>query len=86
MIVQAVCVITTLVVLSQLAIVGAMPGVAFTVTASVVLVGLVLNLLNYNNKLNPELWRVWGEAVTIGGVTVLPQVRPFGSRPIHYFL
>ncbi|CAM6100960.1 unnamed protein product [Calypogeia fissa] len=74
MVVQAVGVVSTLVVLSQLAIAGAMPTAAFTVTASAVGVGLVLNFLNYNNKVSPEIWRVWGEAVTIGGVTVLPQV------------
>ncbi|KAG6544104.1 hypothetical protein Mapa_014521 [Marchantia paleacea] len=74
MVVQAVGVVSTLIVLLQLAIAGAMPPVAFAVTGTAVVVGLVLNFLNYVNKLSPSVWRLWGEVVSIGGVTVLPQV------------
>ncbi|KAL3683188.1 hypothetical protein R1sor_001210 [Riccia sorocarpa] len=74
MVVQAVGVVSTLAVLMQLAIAGAMPLPAFAVTASAVVIGLVVNFFNYINKLSPAVWRVWGEVVSIGGVTVLPQV------------
>ncbi|BBN17752.1 hypothetical protein MPTK1_7g16760 [Marchantia polymorpha subsp. ruderalis] len=74
MVVQAVGVVSTLIVLLQLAIAGAMPAVAFAVTGTAVVVGLILNFLNYVNKLSPSVWRLWGEVVSIGGVTVLPQV------------
>lgn len=84
-VVQAAGVLETLVVLGQLAMAGAMPSAAFLVTASVVLVGLVLNILNYKNKLDPRLWRLWAEVVTIGGVTVLPQVRTFGSDCLPFW-
>lgn len=74
MVVQAVGVVSTLVVLSQLALAGSMPSLAFAVTASTVVVGLLLNFLSYQNMLSPALWQLWGDAVTVGGVTVLPQV------------
>jgi hypothetical protein len=73
-IVQAVGVITTHIVLLQLAIAGAMPLPAFTATSTWVVVGFILNLLNYQELLRPSIWRLWNEAVTIVGVTVLPQV------------
>lgn len=75
-VVQAVGVVSTGVVLSQLALGGAMPVPIYMATASVVVVGLLLNWLSYFNKLSPVLWQLWGDAVTVGGLTVLPQV-PF---------
>jgi hypothetical protein len=77
MIVQAVGVVSTLIVLMQLAIAGAMPLPAFAATATAVVLGFILNLLNYQELLRPSIWHVWEEAVTIGGVTVLPQVCAF---------
>jgi len=74
MVVQGVGAATTLIVLMQLAIAGAMPLPAFAATATAVVLGFILNLLNYQELLRPSLWLVWEEAVTIGGVTVLPQV------------
>jgi hypothetical protein len=73
-IVQAVGVVSTGVVLSQLAIGEAMPFPIYVATASVVVIGLLLNWLSYFNKLSPSLWQLWGDAVTVGGLTVLPQV------------
>lgn len=74
MIVQAVGVVATLIVLMQLALAGAMPVAAFSVTATAVVVGFVLNLLNYYELLSATIWRFWEEAVVLGGLTVLPQV------------
>ncbi|KAG0615613.1 hypothetical protein M758_5G055900 [Ceratodon purpureus] len=73
-VVQAVGVVSTGVVLSQLALGGAMPVPVFLGTACVVVLGLLLNWLSYFNKLSPGLWHLWGDAVTVGGLTVLPQV------------
>nr|XP_024361884.1 maltose excess protein 1-like, chloroplastic isoform X2 [Physcomitrium patens] len=74
MIVQGVGVGSTLIVLMQLAIAGAMPLPAFGVTTLAVVLGYILNILNYQKIVRPSIWQVWEEAVTIGGVTVLPQV------------
>lgn len=74
MVVQAVGVVATLIVLMQLAIAGAMPLPAFAVTSTAVVVGLILNLLNYQELLSPTIWHFWEETVSFGGVTVLPQV------------
>ncbi|KAG0585108.1 hypothetical protein M758_3G259400 [Ceratodon purpureus] len=82
MIVQAVGCVSTLIVLMQLAIAGAMPLPAFTATATAVVLGFILNLLNYQELLRPSIWQMWEEAVTIGGVTVLPQVMWSTFEPV----
>lgn len=82
MIVQSVGVVSTLIVLMQLAIAGAMPLPAFTATSTAVVLGFVLNLLNYQELLRPSIWHLWEEAVTIGGVTVLPQVMWSTLEPV----
>lgn len=82
MIVQAVGVVSTLIVLMQLAIAGAMPLPAFAATATAVVLGFILNLLNYQELLRPSIWHLWEEAVTVGGVTVLPQVMWSTFEPI----
>lgn len=74
MVVQAVGVMSTLAVLMQLEIAGAMPRTAFTVTASAVVIGLSLNFFNYKGLLSPKLWKLWEETVSVAGITVLPQV------------
>lgn len=74
MVVQAVGVVSTWVVLLQLTMAGAMPSLAFTVTATAVGLGLLFNFLNYNKLLNPHIWELWEDAITIGGLSVLPQV------------
>jgi hypothetical protein len=85
-VVQAVGVVSTGIVLLQLALGGAMPVPVFLATASVVVVGLLLNWLSYFNKLNPSLWHLWGDAVTVGGLTVLPQVMaPVPILPDQHF-
>lgn len=74
MIVQAVGVVSTFVVLLQLTVAGSMPCSAFTATATAVGLGLVLNFLNYKSLLNCEIWKIWEDVITIGGLSVLPQV------------
>ena len=74
MVVQAVGVVSTWVVLLQLAMAGAMPSASFTATTTVVGLGLVLNLLNYKNLLSSQIWGIWEDVITIGSVSVLPQV------------
>lgn len=73
-VVQAVGVVSTGVVISQLALGGAMPYPIYLGTACVVVVGLLFNWLSYFNKLSPTLWQLWLDSVTVGGLTVLPQV------------
>lgn len=74
MVVQAVGVVSTWVVLLQLTMAGAMPLLVFTITATAVGLGLLLNMLNYKNLLSPHIWEIWEDVITVGGVSVLPQV------------
>lgn len=73
-IVQGVGVLSTFIVLVQLAIAGTMPAPVFTATAVAVVVGFVVNILNFNGLLSPSIYRAWKELITVGGVSVLPQV------------
>ncbi|KAJ3680727.1 hypothetical protein LUZ60_017005 [Juncus effusus] len=72
--VQTLGVISTYVVIAQLAIAESMPLTQFAATSAVVAVGLVLNFLNYFNWLNDKIWLLWEDFITIGGLSVLPQV------------
>ncbi|XP_024529745.1 maltose excess protein 1-like, chloroplastic isoform X2 [Selaginella moellendorffii] len=74
MAVQAVGVLTTLVVLIQLGIAGAMPSLALAGTVIAVAFGLLLNLLNYLLLLREWLWKIWEAVISVGGATVLLQV------------
>ena len=56
-VVQAVGVLSTGVVISQLALGGAMPYPIYLGTAAVVVTGLLFNWLSYFNKLSPTLWQ-----------------------------
>uniref|UniRef100_A0A7N0U9G9 Uncharacterized protein n=1 Tax=Kalanchoe fedtschenkoi TaxID=63787 RepID=A0A7N0U9G9_KALFE len=73
-VVQTLGVISTYIVLSQLAMAEAMPLSYFVVISSVVGSGLVLNFLNYFGFLNAGIWRLWEDFITVGGLSVLPQV------------
>jgi len=73
-VVQAAGVLTTLIVLLQQAIAGAMPLDIFVATVIACLVGFILNSLNYTNLLIDGVWKVWMEITCIGGVYVLTQV------------
>ncbi|RWR87249.1 maltose excess protein 1, chloroplastic [Cinnamomum micranthum f. kanehirae] len=72
--VQTLGVISTYVVIVQLAMAEAMPLPHFITTSVVVASGLVLNFLNYYNLLHPWMWQFWEDFITIGGLSVLPQV------------
>ncbi|KAK1285211.1 hypothetical protein QJS10_CPB20g01089 [Acorus calamus] len=72
--VQTLGVISTYIVILQLAMAEAMPLPQFVVTSVVVGFGLVLNFLNYFSLLNEVVWRSWEDFITIGGLAVLPQV------------
>lgn len=71
--VQTLGVVSTYVVISQLAVGEAMPRPHFIVTSAIVATGLVLNVLNYFNMLNAGIWRFWEDVITVGGLTALPQ-------------
>ncbi|VAH36111.1 unnamed protein product [Triticum turgidum subsp. durum] len=73
-IVQTLGVISTYVVILQLAMAESMPFPQFVATSAVVGAGLVLNLLNYIGWLPETLWLLWEDFTTVGGLTVLPQV------------
>lgn len=74
-VVQTLGVISTYVVLAQLTVAGAMPMQYFVATSAVVTVGIILNALFYFGKLSTTLWRLWEDFITVGGLSVLPQVR-----------
>lgn len=73
-VVQTLGVVSTYVVISQLAVGEAMPMPHFIAISVVVVTGLVLNFLNYFNMLNAGIWRFWEDVITVGGLTALPQV------------
>lgn len=76
-IVQTLGVLSTHIVLAQLTMAEAMPMQYFVATSAVVTLGLILNCLYYFGKLSTALWRLWEDMITIGGLTVLPQVNLF---------
>lgn len=72
--VQTLGVISSYVIFSQLAMAQAMPLIYFIITSVVVAAALVLNFLNYFNMLNPHIWQFWEDFITVGGLSVLPQI------------
>ncbi|XP_061353605.1 maltose excess protein 1, chloroplastic-like isoform X2 [Gastrolobium bilobum] len=74
MVVQTLGVVSTYVVIVQLALAEAMPLSYFLATSVVVVSGLVLNFLNYFGLLNAGIWRFWEDFITVGGLSVLPQI------------
>lgn len=81
MVVQTLGVVSTFVVLVQLALAEAMPLPHFLATSVVVASGLLLNFTNYFGLLNAGIWRFWEDFITIGGLSVLPQVIPHSFPP-----
>ncbi|TYJ24196.1 hypothetical protein E1A91_A08G244700v1 [Gossypium mustelinum] len=73
-VVQTLGVLSTYVVISQLTMAEAMPLPHFVATSVVVGSGLILNLLNYYNILNRRIWQIWEDFITVGGLSVLPQI------------
>lgn len=73
-VVQTLGVISIYCVCFQLAMAGAMPSTPFIASSVAVGLGLILNFLNYYNLLNASIWRLWEDCITIGGLSVLPQV------------
>ncbi|XP_015952882.1 maltose excess protein 1-like, chloroplastic isoform X1 [Arachis duranensis] len=74
MVVQTLGVVSTFVVLAQLALAEAMPLPYFLATSVVVVSGLFLNFMNYFGLLNAGIFRLWEDFITIGGLSVLPQI------------
>ncbi|KAF5442600.1 hypothetical protein F2P56_035239 [Juglans regia] len=73
-IVQTLGVLSQFVVFAQLALAEAMPLPYFVATSVVVAAGLVLNFMNYFDCLNAAIWRLWEDFITVGGLSVLPQI------------
>ncbi|PKU85861.1 maltose excess protein 1-like, chloroplastic [Dendrobium catenatum] len=73
-IVQTLGVLSTYVVIVQLAMAEAMPLPQFAVTSAVVASGLLINFLNYFGWLHQGVWTLWEDFITVGGLSVLPQV------------
>nr|CAD1830941.1 unnamed protein product [Ananas comosus var. bracteatus] len=73
-VVQTLGVVSIFVVLAQLAVAGAMARPVFSAISAVVLLGLVLNFMNYFGRLDSGLWLLWEDFITVSGLSVLPQV------------
>ena len=73
-VVQTLGVVSQYVVFLQLAMAEAMPLPYFVITLVVVAARLILNFTNYFNLLNAGIWRIWEDFITVGGLSVLPQV------------
>lgn len=74
-VVQTLGVISTYVVILQLAMGGAMPGPQFISTSVVVASGLILNFMKYFDLLNLEIWRYWEDFIVVVGLSTLSQVK-----------
>ncbi|KAF3776718.1 Maltose excess protein 1-like [Nymphaea thermarum] len=72
--VQTLGVLSTYVVIVQLALAEAMPLPTLIATSAIVACGMFLNFLYYFRLLPPFIWRCWEDFITIGGLSVLPQV------------
>jgi hypothetical protein len=72
--VQTLGVLSTYAVIMQLAMAESMPLPQFAATSAVVGIGLLLNFLNYFGWLSERLWLLWEDFITVGGLSVLPQV------------
>lgn len=79
-VVQTLGAVSQYVVFAQLALAEAMPLPYFVATSVVVASGLILNFMYYFGWLNDGIWRLWEDFITVGGLSVLPQVIP--SRPL----
>ena len=73
-VVQTLAVVSQYVVFLQLAMAEAMPLPYFVITSVVVAAGLILNFTNYFNLLNAGIWCIWEDFITVGGLSILPQV------------
>lgn len=73
-VVQTLGVVSTYIVISQLAMAGAMPLPQFLVTSVVIATGLVLNFMKYFRMVGDGIWHLWEDFITVAGLSVLPQV------------
>ncbi|PIN16579.1 putative membrane protein [Handroanthus impetiginosus] len=73
-VVQTLGVISTYVVILQLAMAEAMPLPHFIATSIVIASGLILNFMRYFHLLVPRIWHFWEDFITIAGLSALPQV------------
>ncbi|XP_043695727.1 maltose excess protein 1-like, chloroplastic [Telopea speciosissima] len=73
-VVQTLGVVSIYAVLVTLAMAEAMPLPHFVVTSIVIFFGLIVNFMYYFNLLNDAVWRLWEDFITVGGLSVLPQV------------
>lgn len=85
MVVQSVGVVSTYVVLLQLAMGEAMPLPQFIAVSAVVGFGLILNFLKFFGLLNDGIWHVWEDVILVGGLSTLPQVKLLIFQKIVYF-
>ena len=72
--VQAVGVMTSAVVVGQIFYAGFMPAFAFWAVAPTIVVGLILNYLNYKGVVNGKIWAAWSRLLGLGGLAVMPLV------------
>ncbi|KAJ7949929.1 Maltose excess protein 1, chloroplastic-like protein [Quillaja saponaria] len=73
-VVQTLGVVSLYTVFTQLAMAEAMPLPYFLITSVVVATGLVVNFTNYFGLLNAGIWQFWEDFITVGGLSVLPQI------------
>lgn len=73
-VVQTLGVLSTYIVFAQLAMAEAMPLPYFITTSVVVATGLIVNFTNYFGWLHAAIWQFWEDFITVGGLSVLPQI------------
>ncbi len=72
--VQAIGVVTSAVVVTQIFLAGFMPAAAFAAVMGAIVAGLALNWLKFKDKAPAGLWSFWSKASSLLGLVILPQV------------
>ncbi|KAK6936486.1 hypothetical protein RJ641_033516 [Dillenia turbinata] len=73
-IVQTLGVFSIYVVITQLVMARAMPLPHYIATSVVIAFGTLFNFLKYFGWLSSGIWHFWEDLITVGGISVLPQV------------
>jgi hypothetical protein len=82
--VQAIGVVTSAVVVTQIFLAGHMPLLAFAAVMPAIVAGLLINFAKIKDKAPAALWNVWSKGSSLLGLVILPQVLWTTFAPAAY--